>query len=91
MNIREISWQHYPCVADHVATRAFIERLTLKGKRPKTIDAYARGIEDLLSYFATADPSGILEADEADLDRYIAGLKQRGPKKRGRVYQPESV
>ena len=82
MNIQEIRWEYYPRVADQAAARSFIERLVLKGKRPKTIDAYARAIEDLLTYFAAADPSRVLEADEADLDRYIASLMHRGPKKR---------
>jgi integrase/recombinase XerD len=82
MNIQEIRWEHYPRVADQGAARSFIERLVLKGKRPKTIDAYARAIEDLLTYFAAADPLRVLEADEADLDRYITSLTHRGPKKR---------
>ena len=30
------------------------------------------------------DPTRVLEADENDLDGYIADLKRRGPKKRGR-------
>jgi integrase/recombinase XerD len=84
MDTPEVRWEHYPLVAKHTAARAFVERLVLKGKRPKTVDAYARAIEDLLAYFTTRDPSRALEADEADLDGYIASLKQRGPKKRGR-------
>src|SRR6266566_3527753 len=84
MNTPEVRWEHYPLVADHSTARAFVERLALKGKRPKTVDAYARAIEDLLAYFATSDPSRVLEAGEADLDGYIASLKQQGPKKRGR-------
>lgn len=84
MDTQAVRWEHYPLVANHSATRTFIERLVLKGKRPKTIDAYARAIEDLLAYFTTADPSRVLEADEADLDGYLASLKNRGPKKRGR-------
>jgi integrase/recombinase XerD len=78
----EIRWDYYPLVAAHPATRAFVERLSLKGKRPKTIDAYARAIEDLLNYFSGKDPGLVLEADEADLDGYIAHLKRRAPKKR---------
>ena len=42
MDIQEVKWEHYPRVAIHPATRSFVERLALKGKRPKTIDAYAR-------------------------------------------------
>ena len=84
MGIQNVQWEHYPRVAAHSAARSFVERLTLKGKRPKTIDAYARAVEDLLAYFSGVDPERVLDADEADLDRYIASLKQRGPKKRGR-------
>src|SRR5713226_1854874 len=80
----EITWAYYPRVAAHPAARAFVERLQLQGKRPKTVDAYARSIEDLLSYFSSIDPDRLLEADEADLDGYIANLKRRSPKKRGR-------
>jgi len=82
MDEQEIRWEYYPLVAAHPATRAFVERLSLKGKRPKTIDAYARAIEDLLNYFSGKDPGLVLEADEADLDGYIAHLKRRAPKKR---------
>ncbi len=84
MDTPEVRWEHYPLVAKCAVARAFVEQLALKGKRPKTVDAYARGVEDLLAYFTTTDPSRVLEADEADLDRYIASLKRRGPKKRGR-------
>src|SRR5581483_5422581 len=84
MDIQNIRWEHYPRVAAHSAVRSFIERLILKGKRPKTVEAYARAVEDLLTYFSELSPERIIEADEADLDRYIANLKQRGPKKRGR-------
>ena len=84
MDEQEVRWEHYPRVASHAITRVFVERLVLKGKRPKTVDAYARAIEDLLAYFTTTDLERVLEADEADLDNYIISLKQRGPKKRGR-------
>lgn len=84
MDIPEVRWEHYPLVAEHAAARAFVERLVLKGKRPKTVDAYARAVEDLLTYFGRAEPSRVLEANEADLDGYIASLKLRKPKKRGR-------
>ncbi|MBO0781226.1 MAG: site-specific integrase, partial [Ktedonobacteraceae bacterium] len=84
MDTPEVKWEHYPRVAAHSATRAFVERLVLKGKRPKTVDAYARAIEDLFAYFSKHDSERLLEADEADLDDYIASLKRADPKKRGR-------
>jgi integrase/recombinase XerD len=84
MDLQEINWEHYPRVATHPATRAWVSRLVLKGKRPKTVDAYARAIEDLLKYFSEREPSRLLEADEADLDGYIAFLKRTSRKSRGR-------
>jgi len=84
MDAQEVKWDYYPLVAAQSAARSFIERLVLKGKRPKTVDAYARAIEDLLTYFSTTPSEQVLEADEAELDGYISSLKQRGPKKRGR-------
>jgi len=84
MDAQEVRWEYYPRIAAQAAARSFVERLVLKGKRPKTIDAYARAIEDLLAYFGTTAPERLLEADESDLDRYIVSLKSRGPKKRGR-------
>src|SRR6266852_9177150 len=81
MDTQEVKWEQYPRVAINSAAKSFVERLVLKGKRPKTVDAYARAIEDLLVSFDKAD---VLEAPEADLDSYIASLKLRKPKKRGR-------
>lgn len=43
MDEQEVRWEHYPRVANHAAAHAFVERLVLKGKRPKTVDADARG------------------------------------------------
>ena len=79
-----VRWELYPRVAAHSEARTYIERLVLKGKRPKTVDAYARSIEDLLAFFGETDSACILEADEADLDRYLASLRQRAPRKWGR-------
>lgn len=84
MDTQDIRWEHYPHVAAHPATRAFVTRLVLKGKRPKTVDAYARAVEDLFNYFTRHDPERLLEAGEDDLDGYIASLKEAVPKKRGR-------
>ncbi len=84
MDTPVIRWEYYPHVSAQAAARAFVERLVLGGKRPKTVDAYARAIEDLLSYFLETDPERLLEADEADLYGYIAHLKRCSPRKRGR-------
>jgi DNA-binding LacI/PurR family transcriptional regulator len=47
MDEQEVRWEHYPRVANHAAACAFVERLVLKGKRPKTVDAYARAVEEM--------------------------------------------
>ena len=44
MDEQEVRWEYYPHVANYAAARAFVERLVLKGKRPKTVDAYARAV-----------------------------------------------
>src|SRR5258708_39947342 len=91
METREIKWECYPHVRDHPAAHTFVERLALKGKRPKTVDAYARAAADLLAHFANRTPSCLIEADETDLDRYIASLKLRSTNRhgRGRVVEKE--
>src|SRR5258708_13622036 len=84
MSGQEVRWDYSPLIAKHPAAHSFVERLTLKGKGPKTVDGNARAIEDLLSYFSERDPARVLEADEADLDTYIDHLKHSDAKKRGR-------
>src|SRR5258708_10294968 len=83
MDTPVIRWEYYPHVSAQAAARAFVERLVLGGKRPKTVGAYARAIEALLSYFLETDPERLLEADEGDLYGYIAHLKRRSPRQRG--------
>src|SRR5260370_27480432 len=84
MERREIKWECCSRVRDDPAARAFVERLALKGKRPKTVDAYARAVEDLLTHFATRTFPCPIEPDEADLDEYIASLRSRSPHTPGR-------
>ena len=65
-------------------SRGSSSALALKGKQPKTVDAYARALEDLLAYFASRDINRVIEAEETDLDHYFAQLRSRRRKKRGR-------
>ncbi|MDG6910194.1 MAG: tyrosine-type recombinase/integrase [Nitrososphaerota archaeon] len=79
----EIVWQHYPLVANHPAARAFIESLAKRQHAPKTIDAYARNLEDLLGTWPDSPPERIGEADASDIDTYLERLATRsrlGPK-----------
>jgi len=71
-------------VAEHPATRRFIEQQVLLDKRPKTVDAYARALDHLFRYFVGVGPGRLVEADEDDVLGYLAHLKRRSPRKRGR-------
>lgn len=71
-----IVWQHYPHVADHPAARAFIEANAKRQKRPKTLDAYARNLDDLLRVFGQAGIE-ILSAQAEHIERYLDDLCHR--------------
>ena len=77
--VPEVRWQFYPRVAAHPATRAFVESLVKRQQAAKTVDAYARNLEDLLRTWPDAPPERVTEADAADLDDYLARLHDRGP------------
>lgn len=88
-SVSTIAWRYYPTVAAQAPARAFIEALAKRQKAPKTVDAYARNIEDLyrtLASFAPQVPltSGematrVVEATDADLDDYLDALASRRP------------
>jgi integrase/recombinase XerD len=67
----EIKWQYYPRVAVHPVARAFVEMLDKRQKAAKTIDAYARNLDDFLRLWPDAPPERIVEADAADIDTYL--------------------
>ena len=77
--VPEVRWQFYPRVAAHPAARAFVESLVKRQQAAKTVDAYARNLEDLLRTWPDASPERVTEADAADLDDYLAGLHCRAP------------
>lgn len=81
--MQDIKWHHYPRVAAHPAARAFIESQARRQKSPKTVDAYARNLEDLLRAFAGADASRLIDAGPDDIDAYVDGLSTRLPRTRG--------
>jgi integrase/recombinase XerD len=83
MSMQDIRWQHYPLVSAEPAARTFVERLGLLGRRPKTVDAYARAIEALLCHFGPP-AQRVLEAGEDEMLAYIQALRGREPKRRGR-------
>jgi integrase/recombinase XerD len=74
-----IDWRACPRVAAHPAARAFVEALAKRQKAPKTIDAYARNLEDLLATWPDAPPERAVNATAADVDAYLERLFARGP------------
>jgi len=78
-SMHPIKWQYYPGVAEHPTARAFVESQARRQKSPKTVDAYARNLEDLLRAFAGADPDRFVEASLDDIEAYIDGLSTRAP------------
>lgn len=78
MKIQDISWNQYPEVAHHPVARAFVEALVKRQKRPKTVDAYARNLDDLIATFERHDLP-LIEASDGEIDTYIDDLHQRPP------------
>ncbi len=77
--MQEIRWQYYPHVAEHCIARAFIESQAKRQKQPKTVDAYARNVEDMIRAFATFTETDLVEAGPEHLETYIDGLHHRTP------------
>ena len=74
-----IEWFRYPYVAAHTPAKAWLTTETLLGLAPETLDAYARGLDDFLSFCERAeiDP---LTAKRGELARYVGDLRTRPQK-----------
>jgi len=83
----DIRWGLYPHVAGTPAARAFIDRLRRFGRRPKTLDAYARNLDRFLAAFGGAPAARWVEADEGDLLTYLDALRHARPRCAGRPAQ----
>lgn len=81
--MQEIKWQQYPHVAADPATRAFIETQARRQKSPKTVDAYARNLDDLLQAFGDCETTRLIDAGPADIEAYVDGLFTRAPRTPG--------
>lgn len=75
--MQDIPWRFYPTVAQHPITYAFVESLAKRQKRPKTVDAYARNLEDLLRAFERLGVRDVVEARPDHLEAYIDDLATR--------------
>ena len=71
-----LDWSRYPQVAAAAVARAWIVAEALLGLSAKTIDAYARGLDDLLCFCGRhgIDP---LDAGRGDIALYVGDLRQR--------------
>lgn len=76
-------WAHYPRVGASPAARAFIESCAKRQKRPKTLDAYARNLEDLFRAFDAIAPGRAIDANGGDIDTYFDLLAHRAPGRPG--------
>jgi integrase/recombinase XerD len=79
VEVEDVRWQFYSRVAEHEAGRAFIESCVRLGKSPKTIDAYARGLEDYFRSRPLATNEQLVEADAEQFEIYLAHLRSRPP------------
>lgn len=72
----ELRWDYYPRVAQDPHARNWIALLMKLQKAPKTIDAYARCLDDLIRFFERADLP-LIEAQRGDIASYLNDLHQR--------------
>ena len=72
----EIRWEFYPRVATEVHAREWILFLSKLQKAPKTLDAYARCLDDLIGFFERAKLP-LIEASRGDIAAYLDDLYHR--------------
>lgn len=71
-------------MAVHPAARAFVGREARLQKSAKTVDAYARNLDDLLQKLDGNGAGSLLECGFEDVERYVEGLYNRAPRTQGR-------
>jgi integrase/recombinase XerD len=74
--MNEIRWDFYPRVAKQEHAREWITFLSKLQKAPKTIDAYARCLDDLISFFEHSNLP-LVEANRGDIATYLDDLHRR--------------
>lgn len=79
----DIRWTFYPRVAAHSAARASRRTKARVRKSAKTVDAYARNLEDMLKDFKDGHGCSVLEADQEEVERYVERLHLKEPRTRG--------
>jgi site-specific recombinase XerD len=71
-----LEWFRYLFVAAHDFAKTWLRTEKLLGLAPTTLDAYARGLDDFLSFCQRADISPVT-ATRVDLARYVGDLRSR--------------
>lgn len=89
LDLADIRWDRYPVVAQDPLARQWLETQVLLGLAPNTIDAYARAIQDFLSYCGR---HGIQarEATRDEIARYVGELRRRPGPQGGKVLRLDS-
>lgn len=72
----EIRWDRYPAVARNSTARRWIEGQVLLGLAPNTIDAYARAVQDFLSFCERTNIQAS-NATRDDIACYVGDLRRR--------------
>src|SRR6266699_1365524 len=72
----EIRWEFYPHAAAQEHAREWLLFLNKMQKAPKTIDAYARCLDDLIGFFEQANLP-LIEASRGDIAAYLDDLHHR--------------
>ncbi len=86
---QDIPWHRYPAVGDLPLARRWLESQTLLGLARATIDAYARGLQDFLT-FCDRQAVPPATASREQIACYVGELRQR-PRARGpRGVTPDS-
>ena len=81
--MNEIRWEFYPYVAAQEYAREWLLFLSKMQKAPKTLDAYARCLDDLIGFFEQAHLP-LIEASRGDIAAYLDDLAHRAnPKGKG--------
>src|SRR5712691_9272976 len=70
-----VEWHRFPAVAAEPHVRAWLDLVELRGRDPKTIDAYRRGLNEFLIWLDGRSPTAV---DELDAYTFIRHLQTRG-------------
>jgi len=70
-----IPWHRFPDIAAEPYARAWLDLVELRGRDPKTIDAYGRGLNEYLIWLNGRSPTAV---DELDAYTFIRHLQTRG-------------